>query len=157
MQGTQHVDRLDGRQRQLRADVVGNRCQAEHTNLQLLPAGLLGAQVLGAEVVKAEYEHLARYRLLHNLGMGVELIANGCANEVASVAVKALGHQQIELAQVNEAEVERDLLGVGRPGLAAQGGGRWPLHASILAPSTWMFIETSVETACDTILHQRPQ
>ena len=138
MQGAEHIDRFDGRQGQFGAHIVGNRGQAEHADLQFLSARLLRTQVVGAEVLQAEHEHLARHRLLEDIGMRGRLVANGRANEVAAVAVEALRYQQVDLTQVNKAQVERDLLGVGGLGLSPSRGS-FLGYAGILSPSTWLF------------------
>src|SRR3954447_1132972 len=69
--------------------------------------------------------------------MPLDLIADGGADEVGAVGVEPLLDQKIDVTQVDVAEVDRDLLGVGR--LAAElvdvvG------HFTILSPSIWMVI-----------------
>ena len=54
--------------------------------------------------------------LADRLGMPVELVADGRADEVATVGVEALLHQEVDPAEIDIAEIERDLLAVGRPG-----------------------------------------
>ncbi len=53
MQGAQHDDRFNGRQRQLGRDIKGYGGEAEHADLQRLPRFPHGAQVVCAEVLDA--------------------------------------------------------------------------------------------------------
>ena len=50
--------------------------------------------------------------------MPVDLVANGGADEVGAIGVKALLDQQIDVTQVDKTKVDRDLLGVA--GLGAE-------------------------------------
>jgi hypothetical protein len=84
---------------------------------------------------KTEHQRLAGHRLLQRVGMSRELVADRGANEVAAVGIEAFLHQQIDLPEVDVAEVEGDLL-VDRSRGGRQRASGW--HAAILTPSTWM-------------------
>jgi hypothetical protein len=45
--------------------------------------------------------------------MAVEQISDRRADQVAAIAVEAFGDQEVDLAEVDEAEIDRDLLTVG--------------------------------------------
>jgi hypothetical protein len=50
--------------------------------------------------------------MLDHVGMPFELIANGGANEVGSIGVEALLDHKVDLAEVNVAEIDRNLFAV---------------------------------------------
>ena len=108
-QRAQHFDRINGCQRQLGAHVSGDGGQAEHTDLKPLPGRLRLAQVLRAQVVDAEHQGLARNHLLDDLDVACELVADRRANQVGAVGVEAFVDQQIDLAEVDTAQVDGDL------------------------------------------------
>ena len=65
------------------------------------------------------------------LAMGRKLVADRRANEVGSVGIKALLHQQIDMAEVDVTEVDRDLFRfAGFVAKAMNLGGRGILHLS---------------------------
>ena len=57
------------------------------------------------------------------VGVAARLVADGRANEVRAVAEEALRHQQVDLSQIDETEVDGDLLGVGALFLDQVSGG----------------------------------
>jgi hypothetical protein len=64
-----------------------------------------------------------------------DLVADGGADQVGAVGVEPFLHKKIDLAEVDEAHVDRDLLVDG----LGVGGGAEGWHDAILPPSTWMF------------------
>ena len=74
-------------------------------------------------MLQTEDECLARDDLADRVGMGRDLIADRGPDEVGAIAVETLRDQQVDLTQVDETEVDRDLLGFRRAdegaGLAA--------------------------------------
>ena len=50
--------------------------------------------------------------LLDGLAMAVELVADGRADEVGAVGVESLPHQQVDMAEVDIAEIDGDLLAI---------------------------------------------
>src|SRR5260221_14640331 len=72
--------------------------------------------------------------------MPIDLIANGGANEVRSICVEAVLHHQVDVAEVDVAEIYGDLFTVD---------GLWPQlmhigsnHVAIHIPSVWMLYRT---------------
>lgn len=51
-------------------------------------------------------------RFLHHVVMTVKLVSNGCLDEVSPVGVGSLPNQEINMAEVDIAQVDRDLLAV---------------------------------------------
>ena len=70
-----------------------------------------GFEVLPAEVLQAEDEGFARHGLADDFGVLRQLVADGGADEVGPVGVEALVHQEVDLTEVDRAQVERELLG----------------------------------------------
>ena len=46
--------------------------------------------------------------------MPVKLVADRCANEVSTVGIEPVPHHQIDMTEIHEAEVDRDLLALDR-------------------------------------------
>jgi hypothetical protein len=45
--------------------------------------------------------------------MLAQLVADGCADQIATIGIKPLLHQQVDLAQIDGAEVDGDLFRLG--------------------------------------------
>jgi hypothetical protein len=77
---------------------------------------------------------VARDRLPDWLTLAFKLGANGGADEIRAIGIKSFLHQEIDLAEVDEAEIDRDLFAIDsfRSKL-------WNLrHLTIPSPSAWM-------------------
>jgi hypothetical protein len=114
VQGSQNRQRSDGGARQIGRYIGGNTDQAEHVQIECLPLGAHGFEVGARIVAQSEIERVARDALLDDIGMLVELIANGGADEVRAVRIEALVHHQVDLPEIDVAEVDGDLLKVTR-------------------------------------------
>src|ERR1700756_3842668 len=62
--------------------------------------------------MQTDVELVSSDRLLHRLGLPIELISDRRPNEVGSIGVEPLLHQQIDVAEIDVAEIDRDLLAV---------------------------------------------
>src|SRR5579883_60034 len=136
VQRAQHLDRRNGVARELRGHVRRDAGEAEHMDAELLPGVARRLEVRTAVVPQAEIEALSRRGALDHVAVALELVADRGANEIGPVGIEALAHQQIDLAEVDVADVDRDLLAVAglRPQLPHVVG-----HpATILMPSSWM-------------------
>src|SRR5438105_5549290 len=134
LEHAQHLHRIDGGAGELGTHVVADARKTEHMDLQLLAAGAQGLELGARVVVQAEHHGLARDRLLDDLGMDLQLIADRRADEVAAVRIEVLLHQQVDLPQVDRAEVDRDLLAV----VAGPGFDGFEHLYTIHLPSMWM-------------------
>src|SRR5579871_945128 len=65
-------------------------------------------------MAQAEVQAVAGGRLLEDIRMTFELVADGRAYEIGPVRVEPLLDHQVDLAEVDKAEVDRDLLGIRR-------------------------------------------
>jgi len=109
MERTQHRDRFNGRQSECRRHVRGNAGEPKNLDVKFFAGGFDGFQIRAGIVPKPELERMPHDRFPDLLAMGRKLVANRCANEVGPVGIKALLHQQIDVAEVYITEVDRDL------------------------------------------------
>ena len=82
-------------------------------NLQFLASRLDGLEIGRRELLQSQYQHLAGDHLLERLAVRGQLVADRRANEVGAVRIEALGDEQVDVTEVDEAEVDRDLFGFG--------------------------------------------
>ena len=72
-------------------------------------------EIFAAVVPQTEVQTLPDRGPLDHVDMAFELVADCGSNEVGPVRVEAFLHHQVDVAEVDIAEVDRDLLGVARP------------------------------------------
>ena len=106
---------FDRRQRQFGRDVVIDRREPEHLNVQLLGLRLNRLQFLATEPAKPEFERVPDDRLSDGVRVRGELVADRRPDEVGAIGIESLAHQEIDMAEVDEPEVDRDLLAVACP------------------------------------------
>src|SRR3954467_11893655 len=63
-------------------------------------------------MARAQFDALSGDGLLGCLRMPLDLVADGGADEVGAIGVEALLHQKVDMAEIDVAEIDRDLLGV---------------------------------------------
>ena len=90
----------------------GNDGQAQDLDVKRLPRRSHRLQILPAVVAQAQIEPMPGEGLLDGLAMAIELVADGRADEVGAVGVEALPHQQVDMAEIDIAEIDRDLLAI---------------------------------------------
>lgn len=115
MQGAKDVKGGDRLPRQLRCDIVGDASKTEHLDVQHLAGRLRGLQVLAAVVAQAEVKLVAVDGFPDGIIVPIELVSNGCPDEVGPVGVEALLHEEIDMSQVDLAQIDRDLLAIRSP------------------------------------------
>ena len=76
------------------------------------PARRAASRSCRAIVPQTEIQALSGRGLFDDLGMAFELVADCGSNEVGSVRIKALLKHQIDMAEVDEPEIDRDLFTV---------------------------------------------
>ena len=52
--------------------------------------------------------------LADDIGVAIDLIADGGSNEVGAIRVEAFLDQEVDMAEIDKAEVDRDFFGVAR-------------------------------------------
>ena len=60
-----------------------------------------------------EFEAVARLRRVDRVAFGGKLVSDRGANEIGAVGVEPFAHEQVDAPQVDMADVDRDLLGLG--------------------------------------------
>ena len=80
--------------------IVAERLTKRYGDLEALdnvsfevPAGI-GSQ--------AQFERQPRSRLLRNIGVGRELVADGRADEVRAIGIETVSHQEIDRSKIDE-------------------------------------------------------
>ncbi len=88
------------------------------------PAARTASRSCRLYLPQAEVELVPGNDLLDRVVVAVELIADRRPDEIGAVGVEALPHQQVDMAEIDEAEIDGDLLAVGglRPKLLYLGG-----------------------------------
>ena len=135
MQGAKDVKGGDRLPRQLRRDIVGDAGETENLDVQYFASRLHGLEVLAAVVAQAQVELVSFHRFPDGIVVPIKLVSDGRPDEVGPVGVEALLDEEIDMAEVDIAEVDRDLLAV-----RALGRSSCTLFAifAILSPSVWM-------------------
>src|SRR5690606_17990257 len=90
----------------------------QHMDVEHLAGCTRRLEIIAAVVSQAEVEALVGYRPPHRVRMPLELVADCRADKVGPVRVEPLLHHQVDLAEVDVTEVDRDLLGIA--GLRSQ-------------------------------------
>src|SRR5262249_49393515 len=114
VKGTKHRDRFNGRQSKRGRHVGGNGGEPEHLDVKLFTRGFDGLEIRARIVPETKLQRMPHDRFPDLLVMGRKLVADGRANEVRAVGIKAFLHQQIDMAEVNVTQVDGDLLGFAR-------------------------------------------
>src|SRR5580704_10395583 len=108
-------DGVDRRSREFGRAVIVDRRKADDLDTKPFAFRLRRLQLLAAEASEAEFEGVPHDRLLDGVGVGGELVADRCPDEVGAVGIEAFAHQKIDMAEVDEADVDRDLLALALP------------------------------------------
>src|ERR1700722_2390256 len=113
MKGPQHRDRSNGGAGKIGRDVLGDSRQPQYVDVQHLARATRRFEIFAAENPQTELEALANRGLLDDVRMTFELVSDGRPDEIGPVRIEPLLHHQIDLTEVDIAEVDRDFLGVG--------------------------------------------
>src|SRR3990170_1857783 len=114
VKGAEHRDRFNGRQSERRRHVRGNGGEPEHLDVKLFTGSFDGLQIRARIVPETKLQRMPHDRFPDLLAMSRKLIADRRANEVRAVGIKAFLHQQIDVAEVDVTQVDRDLFGFAR-------------------------------------------
>lgn len=103
-------------------------------------------------MLNAEDQRLPRCNLFDDLGMNRELVADRGSNEIGSVGIEAFLDEEINLAEIHHAKIDRDLFvkGLGGAGRSEFG------HGQIIAPSKWMVKKKDDGLALGSMVQRRP-
>jgi hypothetical protein len=112
VQGAKDMKGGDRQPGQLRRDIIGDASKTKNLDVQYFAGRLHGLQVLAAVVAQAQVELVSFDGFPDGVVVPIELVSDGCADEVGPVGVETLLHEEIDMAQVDIAKVDRDLLAV---------------------------------------------
>ena len=90
--------------------------QAEHVDVQQLAGALRRFEILAAVIPQPQIQRLSDRRLLDDVRVPFELVADGRPDEIGTVGVEPFLHHQIDVAEVDITKIDRDLFGVGGSG-----------------------------------------
>jgi hypothetical protein len=110
VQRSQHDDRSDSGACEFGGDI--RRDSGEYIDLEHLSGATRRFEIVAAVASQTEIQALSGRGLFDDLGMAFELVADCGSNEICSVRVKALLNHQIDMAEVDEPEIDRDLFTV---------------------------------------------
>src|SRR5947209_8761249 len=101
MQSPQHDHRGDGGACELGRDIGSNAGKAQHLDMQHLASRTRRVEVF------------AHRGLLDHVGVALELVADGGPDEIGPVRVETILDHQIDVPEIDIAEIDGDLLAVG--------------------------------------------
>ena len=114
LERAQDGDGFDSGARQFRCHVVGNAGQSDDLDVQSLACSYHRFQVGAAVVLKANRERSTGHRLPHGFGMQCKLVSKCRSHEVRAVRIEALLDQQVDVTQIDHADIDRHLLRLAR-------------------------------------------
>src|SRR6185437_13877100 len=95
-------------------NILGNAGQAQDMDVEPLPSCARRFEIFTAVMPQTEVKALAGYRLLDHIGVSFKLVSDRRSDEVGSVGVEPFMHHQVDVAEVDIAEVDGDFLAVAR-------------------------------------------
>src|SRR5262245_49227080 len=136
MQRPQHADRANSGASKLGRDVLVDAGKAQDVYVQHLTGAPHSFEILAAEVPQTKIQTASGRGLLRYIRMTFELVADCGSNEIGTVGVKPFPHHQVDVTEIDIAEIDRDFFAVS---------GFWPEFAdiaghylSIHTASMWM-------------------
>src|SRR6202000_3414989 len=116
VEGPQHRNRGGGGSGQFRRNVLGDGRETQHIDVQHFASALHCFEIGAAVIPEPEVQAFSNGRLLDDVCVAFELVANGRPGEIRAVRIEPLLHHQIDLTKVDIAKVDRDLFGVRNAG-----------------------------------------
>ena len=90
------------------SDVLGDGGQAEDVDVQHLAGALRSFEILAAVIPQPEVQTLSGCRLLDDVCVAFELVADGRPDEIGPVRVERFPHHEIDVTEVDVAKVDRN-------------------------------------------------
>ena len=112
MQSSEHDDGSDGGAREFGGDIRRDSGEAQYIDLEHLSGAARRFEILAAVIPQTKIQALSGGGLFDDVGMPFELASNRRADEIGPVLVKAVLDHQIDMAKIDVAEIDRDLLAV---------------------------------------------
>ncbi len=114
MKGAEDGDGFNRRQRQRSGNIGCDPGQPQDLYTQSLAGFLHRLKIGAAELLKPQHQRLAAHRLSHDFGMRPKMIPNRGTNAVRAVGIEAFLDEKVDLAEIYEAKIDRNFLGVRR-------------------------------------------
>jgi hypothetical protein len=112
MEGSEHGNRGNGGAGEIGRDILRDAGKAEDVDVQHFAGPPRRFEIRASAGSQTEVQAFAGRGLLDDVGVTLELIANRRSDEIGAVRIKSVPHHQIDVAQVDIAEIDRDFLGV---------------------------------------------
>jgi len=108
--GSENLDGRDRRERELGRDILGNGRQPEDAHLHHATRGSDLLKIATAVVLAAERQLAPGHSPVHSARPALELSPDCSADEVRAIREEALVHKEVNLTQIDQPDVDRDLL-----------------------------------------------
>jgi hypothetical protein len=105
LQNAEDENRIDGGARKFGGHIIGNACQSEHVDLKFLSSRAHCLKVFSRVALQPKRRGFTSHCLLDHFGMGRKLVADRRADEVGAIGIKALLHQEVDLAKIDHAQI----------------------------------------------------
>src|ERR1700741_2349709 len=105
MKGPQHCDRGNGGAGQIGRDVLGYGREAKNIDVQHLAGAPRRFKILAAIISQPEVQTLSGCRLLDDVCVAFELVADGRSDEIGTVRVETLSDHEVDVTEVDIAKV----------------------------------------------------
>jgi len=116
--GLKSAKDLDGRDRcprEIGRNVRGNDRQAEDLDMKRFTGRPERLEIGTAVLTQTKIELASRHRLLHRIGVTIELGADRRPDEVGAVGIETLPDQQVDVPEIDESHVDGELFAVHDP------------------------------------------
>ena len=137
---SENLDSINRRQREFGRDVLGDGGQAENAQLHHGPRCSELLEVATAVVLAAERQLAPGHGSVHRARPTLKLAPDRRAYEIRPIREEALVHEEIDLTQIDQPDVDRDLLALITISLASRDCPAVFHLLTILPPSTRMVL-----------------
>ena len=111
MQGSEHRNRGNGGEGEIGRDILRDAGKAEDVDVQHLAGVPRRFEIRTGVVPKTKVKAFAGRGLLDHVGVTFELIADRRSDEIGAIRVESVLYHQVDVAQVDIAEIDGDFFG----------------------------------------------
>lgn len=113
MKSPQYRDRADGGTGEIGRDVLSDGREPQNVYVQHFAGAMCGFEIFPAEMSQTKVQAVSGGRLLDDISVTFELVADRRPDEIGPVRIEPFLHHQVDLTEIDIAKVDRDFLGVG--------------------------------------------
>ena len=116
--GLKSAKDLDGRDRcprEIGGNIRRDDRQAEDLDMKRFTGRADRLKIQAAVLPQTKIELASRNGLLHRIGVTIELSADRRSDEVGAIGIEAFPNEKIDMAEIDETHIDRDLLAVRTP------------------------------------------